>query len=178
MKITDIFEAFDYKANIVWKNDVGYFSVVNQQFKVSVRPATTEEQQTLQPFFDHFSTLNVGNIDFSSINSDGTETQDTTGYVGSNAPKVFAGVAQVVTELQSKHQYDILLAIAKKKQSPTNFDSRVSAYVRIIDFLARRVGLSSLKLVSTPSFVVFAIFNSKLTDGMITIQQHLNDHFF
>lgn len=176
MKIQDILEAFDYKADIVWNGDEASFQVEQYQYKVVIRPATEQEQQTFEPFFDNYKTLKVGNIEFSLVDHNGTYTQDSVGYVGSHAPKVFAGVSQAVTELNKRHDYDVLLAIAKKEHSPTNFKSRASAYYRIVDFLARKVGYASRKIIDNSNYVVFAVFKPKLLDNISDIVNHVNQH--
>lgn len=176
MKIQDILEAFDYKADITWIGDEALFQIEQYQYKVAVRPATEQEQQTFEPFFDNYETLNVRNIEFSLVDRDETYTQDSVGYIGSHAPKVFAGVSQAVTELNKRHNYDVLLAIAKREHSPTNFMSRVSAYYRIVDFLARKVGYASRKIIDNSNYVVFAVFKPKLLDNISDIVNHVNQH--
>jgi hypothetical protein len=170
--LLDLLETFDYTTTISWNDEVGTFEVDNQQFIVRVRPARRDEQQTFTPFFKDLP--KVGNVDFSRILPDGMLTQDTTGLSGRSSLKVFSVIAQAVQEQIKTHGYDVLLCIAKKRASPTNFEKRVEAYQMIIDRASRKFNLFSMKLIETSKEVVFVLYtNNKFSDGLIKIQQHM-----
>ncbi|PPD51458.1 MAG: hypothetical protein CTY12_07845 [Methylotenera sp.] len=157
-----------------WSGDKGYFSVNEERFVATVRPATSNEESTFSYFFDPIP--KVGNVDFSMIVGTNSATQDTTRLMKSSAFKVFGGVAHIVSELKKKHGYEILLCIAKRKHSPTNFESRVGAYEVIVDRAARNAGMDHVELLRTSTEVVFVIFNYNLHAGIQAVQKHLNNY--
>jgi len=176
MRLEDLFEMFTYEhKDITWDGDVASFELKGQKYTATVRSATTRELDTLIPFFGLDHGLKVGNIDFSATLPDGSTTQDLTGTIGSSVGKVIATVAQIGTQLKNKHKYDILLAIAKKQHSPTNYETRVHVYMRACEKIAKNVGLVDRELVSNQDFTVFAIFPYKLIDGMEKVKKHMDN---
>ena len=175
MKVEDIIESLNFEAPIVWKGNIGSFTVNDNNFIVTVRPASPDEEQTFIPFFPTLP--KVGNVDFSAILPDGTPTQDLTGMSGGTAMKVFSVVAQGVAEQVKQHGYDILLCIAKQKASPTNYQNRVRAYETIVERAARKAGRMYMLLVSTPSETIFVVYKYPLMDNMLVVKQHLTQHY-
>ncbi|MCK9369609.1 hypothetical protein M0R04_06850 [Candidatus Dojkabacteria bacterium] len=170
--LRDLFESLSYiPQDLTWDEDEGYFSVKGEQFQATVRPATSDEEHTFSYFFDPIP--KVGNVDFSMVIPGGS-TQDTTGLMKSSAFKVFSSVAHVASLLTKKHGYQVLLCIAKKKHSPTNFKSRESAYEVIVDRLARNNGMTYTKLYTTPTETVFVIYHHNLRSGIAAVKRHMN----
>lgn len=142
---------------------------------MQVRPATSKEEETFRPFFQQIP--KVGNVDFWYYSGDGT-TQDTTGIAGSIAMKVFSVVAQGVREQVKKHRYDILLCVAKRKTSPTNFKNRVAAFETIVDRATRKAGMQPpMVLPSDPDSKVFVVYHPKYFDNMLKVKEHLKQYY-
>lgn len=176
MKIEEIFEVIDYEhKDIQWDGDVAYFTINDQKYVATVRAATKNELDTLKPFFGESHTLNAGNIDFSAILPDGSETQDLTKTAGFSAGKVIATVVQIAVTLKNRHNFDILLAIAKKQHSPSNYETRVHVYARVCEKMAKRLGLTDQEITNNANYTVFAVFSRKLLDGMNKVKQHMDN---
>lgn len=176
MKITDITESLNYQTDINWNdNDIGTFSINENNFKVEVRPATKKEQSTFTPFFT--SPPSVGNVDFSLILPSGRTTQDLTGTSGSTAMKVFSVVAQAVSEQIKKHKYDIILCVAKQTSSPTNYQNRVEAYETIVERAARKAGMQPMVLLNRPTETIYVVYNFKFDDEIQKVKQHLQQYY-
>lgn len=171
MKLIDLLESLNYTTDITWVGDIGKFTVNDYQYYVTVRSASSAERSTYVHFFG--SDIKVGNVDFALLLPNGKTTQDAVGVVGGSALKVFSVVAQGVAELIDRHQYDMVLCVAKRHASPTNFDSRSSAYEIIVDRTARRAGMIGNKIYETPSEVVFVVYKPSMIDGMDRVKQHL-----
>lgn len=171
--LKELFESLSYiPQDLTWKKDKGYFSVNGEQFEATVRPAGPREEKTFAYFFNPVP--KVGNVDFSMIIGGNKTTQDTTGLMRSSAFKVFSGVAHVASILTKKHGYQVLLCIAKREHSPTNFASRESAYEVIVERLARKAGMTYTKLYTTPSETAFVIYQHNLSDGIDAVEKHMN----
>jgi hypothetical protein len=169
--LIDIIESLNYETSIVWNDDVGTFTVGDQKFTVTVRKATPQEQRTFVPFFETQPT--VGNVDFSVFLPTGKTTQDLTSTSGNTAMKVFSVVAQAVKEQISKHNFDIVLCVAKRTSSPTKYQNRVDAYETIVDRAARKSGMVSTKIFSTNNETIYVVFKHEFTDNINKVKQHL-----
>jgi len=170
--LLDLVESLGYiPTDLTWEGDVGYFSINNQKYSVTVTPAPKKDELTFVPFFEVLP--KVGNMGFSMITTTGT-TQDTTNTMGSSAFKVFASVACAVNELIKRHGYQIILCIAKRGVSLINFDSRVNIYETLTTRIAKNSGMLSTKLYTTEDAVVFIVFNIHLHKGIIKVQNHIH----
>lgn len=173
--LLDLLESLSYiPADLTWDDDKGTFTVNDNQFVASIRPATDAERQTFLPFFT--SVPLVGNLEFSAVLPDKRYTQDTTDAIKTGVFKVFGGVAYVAEQLIHKHQYQIVLCIAKRTASPTKFSNRVEAYRNIIPRIVKNIGWNSVELVSTDVETVFAAHHPKYSNELKTIKQHLSNH--
>jgi hypothetical protein len=173
--LIDLVESLGYiPEDLKWEGDIGIFSVNGETFEATVTPSTKKDEETFKYFFNPIP--KVGNVDFSMITETGS-TQDTTKKMRSSAFKVFGGVAFIVSELVKRYGYEVLLCVAKQKQSPTNYSSRVSAYESIVQTAARNVGMRSMKLFETPDSTGYVIFKHKLYTGMIAVRDHLNNYY-
>jgi hypothetical protein len=171
MKLIDILESLNYRTDIVWDGINGKFNINNQQFVVSIRAATTAEQQTYIQFFG--KNIKVATVDFSTRLVDGSATQDLTHASGNTAMKVFSVVAQGVAEQTKVHGYDVVLCIAKRTASPTNYENRVSAYETIVDRAARKAGMLATKLYNADNETVYAVYKFDMFDDIHKLRQHL-----
>lgn len=159
--------------NLTWDGDMARFNVNEHTFYATVRPATPREEATFTPFFNPLP--KVGNVDFSLVQGD-TLTQDTVGIVNHGAFKVFGGVAHVASELAKKHGYTVLLCIAKRQHSPTNYQSRVDAYQAITTRVAKDNGMLTTMLYQTSDETVYVVYQHNFHDGIIKVKQHLNNN--
>lgn len=138
LPLFDLIESFTFKGHIDWFDDVGYFSINDIKYVVSVNPASKNEEHTFAYFFNPIP--KVGNVEFSAI-IDVDTTQNTINQLGTSVFKVFAVVAQAVKHLINKYDYDILLCVAKRSASPDNFESRSNAYESITNRIAKNHNL-------------------------------------
>jgi len=171
--LIDIIESLNYETSITWNDDVGTFIIGDQKFTVTVRKATTQEQRTFVPFFETQQPI-VGNVDFSVHLSNGKTTQDLTSTSGNTAMKVFSVVAQAVKEQISKHNFDVVLCVAKRISSPTKYQNRVDAYETIVDRAARKSGMLSTKIFSTNNETIYVVFKHEFADNINKVKQHLS----
>jgi hypothetical protein len=170
--LINLIESYDYKPeDLTWDGDEGSFTINGERFIATVTPAKEEDEITYSYFFNPVP--KVGNVDFSMVVDDETNTQDTTGVMKSSAFKVFASVARIVTELRGRHRYEILLCAAKREHSPTNFENRVRAYEVIVGRIAKNSHLSTMKLMASTNTVIYAAFNHHLYHGMLEVKEHL-----
>jgi hypothetical protein len=170
--LINLVESFNFiPDDLEWDEDAASFSINGERFIATVTPANDEENATYAYFFDPVP--KVGNVDFAMITRSGERTQDTTGLMRASAFKVFAAVVHVVKIIRERRGYQVLLCVAKRKESPTNFQSRVSAYEVIVGRLSRGFHLVGWRLFETASEVVFAIFDPELRDGMNRVKAHL-----
>lgn len=175
MQLYELVEALTTMVPIDWKTDgVGFFEVNNQQFRVQFKEATAEARQTYLPFFER--EIKVANIDFERVFDDGSTTQDLTGESTKESIMILSTIANAAKQQMEHGKVQILLAVAKRRASPTNFERRVSAYDSIVNYATRKSGLSSLKIMETPDEVVFAVFIHTMWDGIEKVQQYMREH--
>jgi hypothetical protein len=170
--IIDLVESISYiPDDLAWSGDTASFTVNGHKYSATVQPASPAAEKTYAQFFT--PPPKVGNVDFSLYINDLTTTQDAVGTVNHGVFKVFGSVAHIVSELINRRGYQIILCIAKRQHSPTNYDQRVSAYNEITYRAAKNAGKAHLKMYETPNETVYAIFDHNLSDGMRRVQQHL-----
>jgi hypothetical protein len=185
MKLEDLFappdliellETLNYNPlDLVWNNDEGTFSVNDHKFVVNIRPATSTENQSYSSFLNPVPL--IGNLEFSAILDDYSKTQDTTNKAKSGVFKVFGGVAYVAEQLIKKYNYKIVLCIAKKKASPTNFSGRTEAYRNIIPRISKNIDWSSMELISNENETIFVIYHPSYSDGIQKIKNYLIQYY-
>lgn len=174
--LIDLIESLDYiPQDLTWDNDEGTFTVNGNRFVVTIRPATSNEKQSYASFFNPVPA--VGNLEFSAVLAGLNRTQDTTNNTKSGVFKVFGGVAYAAEQLIDKHQYKIVLCVAKRKASPTNFPSRVEAYRNIIPRIAKNIGWFSMELLSTNNETIFVMCHPSCKEGIQAVRTHLINYY-
>lgn len=170
--IKDLAESFNYvPQDVTWDGDVAIFAVNDHRYQATVVPATKAANATYSHFFNPIP--KVGNVEFTLL-TDNNATQDTVGTVKHGVFKVFSSVAYVATQLMERHQYQVLLCIAKRSSSPTEYQRRVEAYEEITRRIAKRLNKADMIVHDTPNETVYAIYNHDLHNGMKAIRDYLN----
>jgi hypothetical protein len=174
--IIELVESYDYiPPDLKWKEDTGYFSLGGKDFMVTLTPSNPTAEDTFKYFFNPVP--RVGNIDFSMLLDSGETTQDTTNEMKSQVFKVLGGVAYIASELCKKHNYQVMLCVAKKSSSPTNYQSRVNMYDGFAERIAKKNGMLSIKLFTSPESTGYAVFQPKLHDGMLAVRDHFTQYY-
>jgi hypothetical protein len=70
----------------------------------------------------------------------------------------------------------VLLCIAKRQHSPTNYLSRVDAYQAITTRVAKDNGMLTTMLYKTTDETVYVVYQHNFHDSIMKVKQHLNDN--
>lgn len=172
---------YDFKVPVEWKDGpsgwIALIDLEDNEYILEVKEIGPNTRSDLGLFSLEFKDKRIYNFEFNTRIQGGRQTQDTLSQrkhlAGSR--KIFYVMANAIIELMNTKPIDIVLLVAKKERSSTNFASRAALYANIGSHLMH-LGVASINLIHTNDLSVTASFKTPIKD-MFRLRDHLDKHF-
>lgn len=175
-------ESFNYKAPVdsngnfyIEEKDKNGKVIKIHKFRVRIDNASAQQQSTYLPFFGG-KKIKVGNIAYAAIDEVGQKTEDTTGNAVGIVFKVMATIVNIVVDAITSDIYDIILAGADRKTSPTSHEKRVALY----NNMAHRINTTNsnievVQLFKRNDLIMWTVSKGPFIDGIHKVVNHFKN---